>query len=75
MDINKEKETRINYDNFYIAYNETKNTWYARHYDEEQFDSDIIIEINNLPINLFNELELTKKEFNSLKELTNIIWL
>jgi len=70
MDISYEDETRIEYDNFYIAYNSTHKYWYAHHYDEEKFDDDIIIPSNlNENINLFNEVNLTKDLFEHIKNL------
>lgn len=69
MLIENESEIRINYEDFYIAYNKTKNIWYARHEDEEMFDNDIIINKESLPIELFNKFELTSEEFYFLAEL------
>lgn len=74
MNLVKENEIQINYENFYIAYNQSRDIWYARYYDDEVFQNDIIIQKENLPIELFNEFEFTLEEFNILqKEATNII--
>lgn len=71
--IEREQEIQIEYENFYIAYNRTRDIWYARHWDEDIFGDDIIIVKENLPINLFDEFELTEKEFLILQKETTIM--
>jgi hypothetical protein len=75
--VTNEKEIQINYGDFYIAKNETRNTWYARHWDEELYQDDIIIDISSLkeePIELFDGFILDINEFKEIERIvTNII--
>lgn len=73
MEITNEREIQINYGDFYIAKNETHNTWYAHHEDEELYQDDIIIDIEALkeePIELFDGFIL---DINEFKEIENLL--
>jgi hypothetical protein len=76
MEINREKEIRILYENFYLAYNKTQDKWYARHYNEELYEDDIIIDVEQLkgePIELFDGFILDTHEFKEVENIKNTV--
>lgn len=76
MEITNEQEFRINYEDFYVAYNKTQNIWYAHHYNEELYEDDIIVDIKSLqeePIELFDGFLLDIQEFKEIEGLKNTI--
>lgn len=77
MDIANSKEIHINYGDFYIAHRLEDDVWYARHWDEEKYEDDIIVDIEALkeePIELFDGFILDIQEFKEIEGIvTNII--
>ncbi len=72
MDIVNSKEIHINYGDFYLGYNQTENYWYARHWDEEKYEDDIIVDIESLkeePVELFDGFILDVQEFKEIEGL------
>jgi len=76
VEIINEEEFRIDYSNFYIAYNKTQDLWYARHENEDLYEEDVIIDIENLkdkPVELFDGFILDIQEFKEIEGLKNTI--
>lgn len=74
MEISNEQEFRINYKDFYLAYNKTKDEWRAHHCDEELYEDDIIIDIPfEEPIELFDGFVLDIQEFKEVESIKNSI--
>lgn len=76
MQINNEQEFRVNYENFYLSYNKTQNEWRVHYYDEELYEDDIIVDIEQLkeePIELFDGFILDIQEFKEIEGIKNTI--
>lgn len=74
MQITNEQEFRINYENFYLAYNKQQDIWYAKHNDEDKYDDVVIVDIPyEKPIELFDGFILDIQEFKEIEGIKNTV--
>jgi len=75
--IEYEDAIEFEYDAFSIFYIVDNNTWYASAYDEDKYESDIIIQDDKIQyednLKLFDDFILTREEFDSLNRSIEVI--